>query len=98
MSKATIVRYQTTVEAAAENQRLVEQVYAELAANDPGGLRYATFRLDDGVTFVHVAIVEGDENPLATTAAFQAFQAGLADRLTDGPDPQGAVIVGSYRL
>jgi hypothetical protein len=98
MTTATIVRYQTTAEAADENQRLVEAVYADLAANDPGGLRYATFRLDDGVTFVHVAIVEGDENPLTTTAAFQAFQAGLAERVVQGPEPRGAVIVGSYRF
>ena len=98
MSKAVIVRYQTTAETADENQRLVEQVYAELAASDPGGLRYATFRLADGVSFVHVALVEGDVNPLAGVAAFQEFQANLADRLTQGPDPQDATIVGSYRF
>jgi hypothetical protein len=98
MSKVTVVRYQTTVEAADENQRLVEQVYSELAANDPGGLRYATFRLDDGVTFVHVSFVDGEENPLLTTAAFQAFQAGLSGRVVQGPEPRSAVVVGSYRL
>ena len=98
MSKVTVVRYQTTVEAADENQRLVEQVYSELAANDPGGLRYATFRLDDGVTFVHVSFVDGEENPLLTTAAFQAFQAGLSGRVVLGPEPRSAVVVGSYRF
>jgi hypothetical protein len=96
MSKAVIVRYQTTAETADENQRLVEQVYAELAARDPGGLRYATFRLADGVSFVHVALVEGDVNPLPGMAAFQAFQANLSDRVAQGPDPQDAIIVGSY--
>lgn len=34
-----------------------------MAADDPGGLRYATFRLADGVTFVHIAITEGKDNP-----------------------------------
>ena len=98
MSKVTIVRYQTTAEAADENQRLVEQVYSELAESDPGGLRYATFRLDDGVTFVHVSLVDGEENPLLATAAFKAFQAGLSDRVVQGPEPRSAVVVGSYRL
>jgi hypothetical protein len=96
MSKAVIVRYQTTPETADENQRLVEQVYAELAAIDPGSLRYATFRLADGVSFVLVALVEGDVNPLPGMAAFQTFQANLADRVAQGPDPQDATIVGSY--
>jgi hypothetical protein len=95
--KATIVQYQTTPETADENERLVAAVYAELAATDPGGLRYATFRLDDGVTFVHVATVEGD-NPLFQTAAFRAFQAGLGDRCVTGPAPSGATLVGSYGL
>ena len=93
--KATIVQYRTTPESAEENQRLVAAVYAELAATDPGGLRYATFRLDDGVTFVHVATVDG-ENPLPQTAAFRAFQAGLPDRCVTGPAPSGATLVGSY--
>jgi hypothetical protein len=98
MSKAVIVRYQTTAETADENQRLVEQVYAKLAATDPGGLRYATFRLADGVSFVHVAVIEGAVNPLPDVAEFQAFQASLPERLAQEPDPQDATIVGSYRF
>jgi hypothetical protein len=99
MSKAFVVRYQTTAEAADENQRRVEDVYAELAATDPGGLRYLTLRLADGVTFVHIALVDDDGagNPLPGTAAFRTFQAGLPDRLTQGPDAQDATIVGAYR-
>ncbi len=98
MSSTVIVRYQTTPDAAAENQRLVEAVYAELARTDPGGLRYATFRLADGVTFVHVSITEGDENPLNTVAAFAEFQSDLADRVVAPPQPATATMVGSYRF
>ena len=50
----TVVRYRTKPEHADENQRLVEGVFAELAATKPAGLTYATYRLADG-TFVHVA-------------------------------------------
>jgi hypothetical protein len=98
MSKTVIVRYRTTAETADENQRLVADVYAELAATDPGGLRYATFRLADGVSFVHVALIEGDDSPLPGVAAFQAFQANLADRLAQGPEAHEATIVGAYRF
>ena len=76
MSTVTVVRYRNKPEHAEENAELVRAVFAELAANDPGGLRYATFRLDDGVTFVHVATIEGDVNPLASSAAFGSFPVG----------------------
>ncbi len=94
-----VVRYRPQPEAADENQRLVEAVFAELAATDPGGLRYATFRLADG-TFVHIADVEGEDNPLAATAAFGEFQAGIAERCVPGetPNAQPAELVGSYRM
>ena len=67
-----VVRYRPAPDRADENQALVEAVFAELAETQPDGLRYATLRLDDG-TFVHIAEIEGDENPLATTAAFAEF-------------------------
>jgi hypothetical protein len=92
-----VVRYRPKPDRADENQRLVEAVFAELAATDPGGIRYATLRLADG-TFVHVADIEGDSNPLAQTAAFAEFQSEIADRceVGEGPNPQDAIVVGSY--
>jgi hypothetical protein len=98
MSRAVVVRYETRPEAADENQRLVERVYAELARDDPGGLRYATFRLADGVTFVHVAVHEGDDNPLSRTAAFGEFQRGISERCAVQPVASGATLVGAYRF
>ncbi len=98
MSSTVVVRYRTRPDAADENQRLVQQVFAELAAEDPGGLRYATFRLSDGVTFIHVAVVEGTDNPLPRTAAFTEFQQGIGDRCVEPPEASGATVVGSYRF
>ena len=96
MTKTTIVRYRTRPEAAEENARLVEAVYAALAELDPGDMRYATYRLDDGATFVHVARFEGAANPLATLPAFAEFQRDLAQRCVEQPAPSGATLVGSY--
>lgn len=98
MSGAVVVRYRTHPDAADENQRLVEDVYAELNAEDPGGLRYLTVRLADGVSFIHVAIVDGTENPLTASPAFAAFQERIAQRCQDGPTPSPATVVGSYGL
>jgi len=93
-----VVRYTTTPETADENARLVAAVYAELAQTRPEGLRYATLRLDDGVSFVHLAQVDGDHNPLTESPAFAAFQAGLGARVVEGPAAVDATVVGSYRL
>jgi len=96
---AVVVRYRPQPDRADENQALVEAVFAELNAADPGGVRYATYRLADG-TFVHIADVEADPNPLGNIAAFAEFQKDIADRCEpgEGPDPQPATLVGSYRL
>jgi hypothetical protein len=98
MGEAIVVRYETRADAAEENQRLVERVFLELNQAAPPGLRYATFRLAGGVSFVHVAFVEGDDNPLSRSAAFAEFQRGAADRMVGPPVQADAALVGSYRL
>jgi acyl dehydratase len=98
VSVTKVVRYKTRPECADENERLIRAVFAELAEQSPGGLRYAAFRLDDGVSFVHVAVLDGDENPLTVSAAFGEFQSGIKDRCVDGPAAADATAVGSYRL
>ncbi|MFJ2828598.1 hypothetical protein ACIPC1_13645 [Streptomyces sp. NPDC087263] len=87
-----VIRYETKPEAADENQRLIENVFAELAATAPSGLRYSSFRLADGVTFVHVVDGEG----LPELIAFQEFQRNLGDRLTAGPTRENATLIGTY--
>jgi hypothetical protein len=91
-----VVRYSTSPETADENARLVAAVYAELATTAPADFAYATYRLDDGVTFVHVAEV-GDVNPLMSSPAFAAFQADLGSRCVAPPAAADAGLVGSYR-
>lgn len=94
-----VVRYRPQPDTVAENRRLVEEVFAELHATDPGGIRYATFKLADG-TWVHVADIDGADNPLAATASFAEFTADIEGRCEEGqgPNPQAAEIIGSYRL
>ena len=96
MTHATIVRYETKPGSAEENERLIRAVFAELAATDPGGLRYAAFRLDDGVSFIHVAVIDAEENPLAASRAFGEFQSTIKDRCATPPTPSRATVIGSY--
>ncbi|MEV4889220.1 hypothetical protein AB0K48_07520 [Nonomuraea sp. NPDC055795] len=98
MSRTVVVKYQVKEDAAEANQHLVEGVFEQLNAEDPGGMRYATLRLADGVTFVHIALIEGDDDPLSRSSAFRRFQEGLGDRVVGGPGRTAATLVGAYRF
>ena len=54
--KAIVVRYQAKPDRADENQGLIEAVFADLDDRKPEGFTYKVFRLDDGVSFIHVVI------------------------------------------
>ena len=97
---AVVVRYQAKPDRADENQKLIEAVFAELDAHQPTGFTYKVFRLEDGVSFIHVVIEHDDvEKPdsLQEVPAFQAFVADIADRCDVPPVAMGATIVGGYR-
>ena len=98
MAVTKVIRYKTHQESADENERLIRDVFTELAEQRPPGLHYAAFRLDDGVSFVHIAVLDGEANPLSTSPAFSAFQAEIGDRLASGPEQSDATVVGNYRL
>jgi quinol monooxygenase YgiN len=95
-----MVRYKVKPDRVAENEALVRAVYDELQRVAPTGLRYATFRLDDGVTFTHLAIVdtEDGQTPLSKLPAFQRFQENIRERCDEPPDATQLETIGSYRL
>ena len=97
--KAIVVRYQVKPDRAAENQQLIEAVFADLDEREPEGFTYKVFRLEDGVSFLHVVIEHDVDEPdsLQAVPAFQAFVAGIADRCEVLPIATGATVVGGYR-
>ncbi len=92
----SMIRYKVKADRAAENQHFVENVFEELRRSSPPGIHYATFKLEDGVSFVHVVSIETEENPLRHSAAFQAFQVNIADRCEEQPVAVALEEVGSY--
>ena len=92
------IRYTVKEGRGDENQRLIERVFAELAKQGPSGLKYEAFRLEDGVTFVHVVSHEsdGDRARLRALPAFQAFVAGIEERCAVAPVTTRLSEVGSY--
>ena len=99
MQKRLVTRYaMQSAEAADENQRRVEGVFAELSTTKPDNVSYIVLRLADD-SFVHVSFHNhGDDevNPIASTAAFAHFQDGHGDRREGGVDQQTAELVGAY--
>lgn len=94
-----MVRYTVHPDRVAENEKLVRAVYEELQDRLPDGFRYATFRIDGGATFVHIASVEeGRPNPLADIEAFQRFQDGIADRCVEDPTVTTVQQIGAFRF
>ena len=96
-----VIRYQTKPECAEENQQLIERVFAELDEMGAEGFSYASFRLDDGVSFVHVVVEDGGAYAavsLAAVPAFQAFQAGIAERCEEQPVAAGATLIGAHLM
>ena len=94
-----MVRYSVKPDRAAENEALVRAVYEELARTQPAGLHYATFVLEDGVSFAHLSTLDGEDgrNPLTEVEAFARFQEGIGDRCEEGPVVVQLREVGSYQ-
>lgn len=96
--EAAVIRYRTLPESADTNEKLIADVFAQLATEDPGGVRYAAFRLDDGDGFVHIVINEPDGARLTDLSSFAEFQREFGSRVPGGPDRSGATLIGAYRM
>jgi hypothetical protein len=96
--RRVMVRYRVKPDQAEANEQLVKAVYEELSRLQPDGFHYGTFKLDDGVTFVHLATHETDDNPLGQVAAFGRFQENLRGRCDEPPVLTELEEVGSFRF
>jgi quinol monooxygenase YgiN len=94
--KAVIVRYKVKSEHAERNRELVHAVYSELELTQLADFDYATFALDDGVSFVHLAAHGHETNPLANLPAFRAFQEGIGERCAEQPAVTELDTIGAY--
>lgn len=98
--KRVMVRYKLKADKVEENKQLVKAVFEELKAKQPAGIRYATFVLPDGVSFVHIASLETPDgkNPLSMTDAFPLFTKDIKDRCEEPPVAMDLTEVNSYNF
>jgi hypothetical protein len=98
--RRVMVRYRVKPDQAAKNDALIRAVYDELHRTKLPGIRYATFKLDDDLSFVHIASIETEDgqSPLSDLRAFKQFQKGIGNRCDDAPVATKLREIGSFRL
>lgn len=97
--RRTVVRYKTRPEKTEENERLIAEVFRELAVRTPDDVRYLVLKLGDDA-FIHFVTVETDADASSLTAldAFRRFQAEVRERCAEPPTLTDATVVGAYRI
>jgi hypothetical protein len=95
-----MVRYKVKADRADENEAFIRDVFKALQASQPEGLAYASFKLEDGVSFVHVASIETKDgsNPLAETPAFKKFAGDIKERCEEPPVAVTLSEIGSFQF
>ena len=93
-----MIRYKVKRDQVERNLELLRVVYEELESTQPDGLRWATFQLENEVSFVDFVEVEDGPGPFQQLPAFQRFR-GTRDERCDGPPVVTELHeVGSFRF
>ncbi len=96
--KAVYVRYQVDPSFADTNATHIRRVMEELRGSGSDGVRYQSFREDDGVTFVHFGMYRDQAavDRFTSSESFQAFQSALrASKPVKPPEAHWLDVVGS---
>ena len=98
--KKLLIRYKVKADKVAENESLVKEVYKQLHENKIDGFHYTTLKLEDGVSFIHIAFVDKEEANAAFNQlpAFKSFQANIKDRCEEPPVVNQITVIGSYNF
>jgi hypothetical protein len=73
-----MVRAKIKADKAAELEKATKEMFTAIGATQPQGVRYASCKLPNGVTYVIFLELDDDENnPLPLVPAFRDFQANL---------------------
>jgi len=95
-----LVTYKVKSDRVQENEKLVKAVYEELRRNNDPDIHYATFKLDDGQTFVHIASIASaaKQTQLTESKSFRAFRENLPDRCEVPPNFQNLHEIDAYKF
>jgi hypothetical protein len=95
----TMIRARVKPERVGEVEAAAAKLFSALEREQPNGIRYASAKLADGVSFVILLeLADGTANPLVALPEFMEFQDGLKTQLSEPPAQEQLTVVGSYRL
>lgn len=93
------VRAQLKAEHVADAEAAVKRMFAAIEREGLEGIRYASIKLQDGVTFVALLELEdGVENPLLDLPEAKEFYERLPGWYVEPPEFGPGTVIGSYRL
>lgn len=92
-----MIRYKVKPDQVERHLDLLDAVYRELESTRPDGFRWATFGLEDGVSFVDVVAGDDLPGPLPRLGAFRRYRADLDERCEERVAVELRE-VGSYRF
>jgi len=97
-TQKVVVRYKLKAHRVEENEQFVKALYQQLHERRPEGIHYATYKLSDGVSFVHILMytTETAHETFTSLPAFRSFQAQTNDRFEELPLVSDAEEIGSY--
>jgi hypothetical protein len=93
-----MIRAKVKDESVDKVEAAAKRMFAGIDRDQPQGVRYASAKLADGVTFVILLALETSENPLQAVPEFREFQQALPGWLAEPPTPEPLTVVGSYEL
>jgi hypothetical protein len=73
-------------------------VFEALSSIRPPGLAYHALKLEDGLSFLHIATIKTPDgkNPLSSIPAFKSFTANIEDRCDEKPINATVTNLGAY--
>jgi len=88
MQRLTIVRYTVKPEFVSLDEQLTGALFDRVSSEALKGINYATFREQDGRSFVHVFanLAEDSQEILTDLPEFGAFAAGIKQRCDAAPE------------
>jgi len=93
------VRAKVKEEHVADAEAAVKRMFAAIEREQLEGIRYASVKLADGVTFLALLELEdGVDNPLPGLPEAQEFYASLPEWYAEPPEVGPGTVVGSYRF
>jgi hypothetical protein len=94
-----MIRAKLKAEGVSDVDAAAEKMFSAIDAAQPGGVRYASMRLPDGVSAVaFLALEDPADNPLQAIPEFREFQERLPEWLAEPPIVEELTVIGSYEL